>query len=139
MKHLIVSFILLVSFFCVKQVIAQKVWYENTILWTAPGDDGNTGIASLYDMRYSTDSLTLINNWNACTPCVLIPNMPVPDSAGSPQSFFFGDSLMTGTTYYFAIKTADEVPNWSGISSILVIYVPDIIPPAVIIDLRWIQ
>ena len=28
-----------------------------TLTWTAPGDDGMVGTCSLYDMRWSTDSL----------------------------------------------------------------------------------
>jgi chitodextrinase len=41
--------------------------------------------------------------------------------------------LSPATTYYFAMKTADEVPNWSGISNVITkttAAAPDIIRPA---------
>jgi hypothetical protein len=87
----------------------------NSILltWTAPGDDGNSGIASEYDIRYSTSTID-DNNWDAASQ---VSGEPSPRAAGSPESFTVS-GLQPGTTYYFAIKTADEIPNWSGISNI---------------------
>jgi hypothetical protein len=41
---------------------------------------------------------------------------PVPLAAGFIQNHVIS-GLDSSTTYYFAIKTADEVPNWSGISN----------------------
>jgi len=41
---------------------------------------------------------------------------PAPQSAGSTENFTVG-GLTPGTAYYFALKTADEVPNWSGLSN----------------------
>ncbi len=84
-----------------------------TLVWTAPGDDGNTGTATQYDIRYSTNS---INNgtWNSATQ---ISGEPTPSVAGTPESLTV-TGLAENTTYYFAIKTADEVPNWSALSNI---------------------
>jgi chitodextrinase len=46
--------------------------------------------------------------------------------------------LQPSTTYWFAIKTADEVPNWSGISNILsrtTLAAPDAVRPAPVANL----
>ena len=84
-----------------------------TLSWTAPGDDGSTGTATTYDLRYSNALITAAN-FNAATPVI---GVPAPRVAGSAESFVV-TGLSASTMYYFAIKTADEVPNWSAISNI---------------------
>lgn len=84
-----------------------------TLSWSAPGDDGNSGVASEYDIRYATVPITA-SNWSSAVP---ISGEPEPLSAGGAESFDV-TGLNPGTLYYFAIKTADEVPNWSGLSNI---------------------
>jgi len=81
--------------------------------WTAPGDDGNSGTASSYDIRYSTVSID-DSNWGSATQ---ISGEPNPSSAGSSESMTIS-GLSSSTTYYFAIKTSDEVPNISGLSNV---------------------
>jgi alpha-tubulin suppressor-like RCC1 family protein len=83
-----------------------------TLTWTTPGDDGNTGTATTYDIRYSTSLITEAN-WVSATQCV---GEPTPKIAGSNEIFTVTD-LSPITTYYFALKTADEVPNWSELSN----------------------
>ena len=83
-----------------------------TLTWTAPGDDGSTGTASQYDIRYSTAVIT-DNNWDSASQ---VTGEPAPQIAGTNQSFTV-TGLNPSTTYYFAIKTADEVANWSIISN----------------------
>jgi len=85
-----------------------------TIEWTATGDDGSTGTASLYDIRYSTSLITDLN-WDAATQAT---GEQAPSAAGVGEVFTIS-GLTEGTTYYFAIKVADEVPNWSGLSNVL--------------------
>jgi len=85
-----------------------------TLTWTSPGDDGNFGTASEYDIRYSTSEITEAN-WDSATQAT---GEPAPQLAGSMESFIVGN-LTPGTTYYFALKTADEVPNWSGLSNVV--------------------
>lgn len=80
--------------------------------WTAPGDDGNTGTASSYDIRYSTSTITEAN-WSTATQVL---GEPTPSIAGTSESMTIS-TLLPNTTYYFAIKTADEVPNTSAISN----------------------
>jgi len=81
--------------------------------WTAPGDDGSTGTATSYDIRYSTSLITSAN-WGLATS---VSGEPSPSSSGSPESMTV-DGLNPGTTYYFAIQTSDEVPNKSGVSNV---------------------
>ena len=82
------------------------------LTWTAPGDDGMEGTASLYDIRYSTSEING-DNWDEATQC---DGEPFPSPAGETESFIVS-GLSPNTTYYFALKTADEVPNWSGLSN----------------------
>jgi len=82
--------------------------------WTAPGDDGNSGTATSYDIRYSTSTINS-SNWNSA---IQVSGEPTPDSAGSSESMTVS-GLSPSTTYYFAIKTSDEVPNVSGLSNIV--------------------
>jgi hypothetical protein len=80
--------------------------------WTAPGDDGATGTATTYDVRYSTSAITA-GNWGSATQAT---GEPTPSVAGSSESMTIS-GLTASTTYYFAIKTSDEVPNESAISN----------------------
>jgi len=84
-----------------------------TLTWTAPGDDGNVSSASQYDVRYSSQNITEAS-WDPATQCA---GEPYPQPAGSSESFVV-IGLSPETTYHFALKTADEVPNWSGLSNI---------------------
>ncbi|MCD6250374.1 MAG: fibronectin type III domain-containing protein, partial [candidate division Zixibacteria bacterium] len=84
-----------------------------TLVWTAPGDDGTTGTATTYDIRYSTSTITDVN-WDAATQ---VSGEPVPQPAGTPESLSVA-GLSENTTYHFAIKAADERNNWSGLSNI---------------------
>jgi len=93
----------------VEAVTASSV----TLGWTAPGDDGSTGRASSYDIRYSTSPITEANFTDA-TEAI---GEPFPSAPGTLESFVV-TGLEASTTYYFALKTADEVPNWSELSNV---------------------
>jgi phosphodiesterase/alkaline phosphatase D-like protein len=93
---------------------AQVTHNSISLTWTAVGDDSLTGTASQYDLRYSTSAITATNFASATR----WTSMPSPTAPGSTQTVTV-TGLAPSTTYYFAIKTADEVPNWSGISNIL--------------------
>ncbi|HUW82423.1 MAG TPA: Calx-beta domain-containing protein, partial [Phycisphaerae bacterium] len=83
------------------------------LTWTAPGDDGMTGTAKTYDIRYSTSSINE-GNWAGATQ---VDGEPAPQAGGSAEQFVVA-GLTIGQTYYFAIKTSDEVPNQSGLSNV---------------------
>jgi hypothetical protein len=80
--------------------------------WNAPGDDATAGTATTYIVRYNTTPITE-DNWDASTD---VTGEPTPSEAGSVETMTVS-GLPTGQTYYFAIKTEDEVPNISSISN----------------------
>ena len=80
--------------------------------WIASGDDGSAGTASAYIVRYNTTNISE-SNWATSTD---ITGEPAPSPAGSVESMTVS-GLTPGQTYYFAIKTQDEVPNTSGVSN----------------------
>jgi len=82
--------------------------------WTATGDDGNTGLAYAYDIRYHTLPLTEYN-FSMAQRLLLAPR---PDAAGTRQSVTI-TGLNDGMKYYFAIKVMDERGNWSPISNVV--------------------
>ncbi|TMQ69859.1 MAG: hypothetical protein E6K81_13950 [Candidatus Eisenbacteria bacterium] len=108
---------------------AQTVTYNSVQLsWTASGDDSLTGTAARYDLRYSTSAITAAN-FAGATPWA---TTPTPTAAGTHQSVTV-TGLQPNTTYWFAIKSGDEVPNWSGVSNIIsrtTLTAPDTIRPA---------
>ncbi len=97
-----------------------------TLSWTAPGDDGDVGTASQYDIRYSTAVITAANFSLALKTALA----PTPKIAGLAESFTV-NGLSAGTTYHFAIKTADEVPNWAAISNVVSRTTLVVAPPGV--------
>ncbi len=85
-----------------------------TLSWTAPGDDGNNGTARSYDLRYSTSSINS-GNFNAATN---VPGIGAPNVAGALETVIVGN-LQSNTTYYFAVKSADEANNVSNLSNVI--------------------
>lgn len=105
-----------------------------TLSWIAPGDDGSTGTASIYDIRYSSTLITE-GNWGASSQ---VTGEPTPQVAGSVESFTV-TPLDPGSTYYFAIKTRDEVFNWSALSNVISVSTDDQTAPATIDDLEIVE
>ncbi|MCK4414790.1 MAG: fibronectin type III domain-containing protein [Candidatus Eisenbacteria sp.] len=87
------------------------------LAWTAPGDNGMDGQASTYDIRYSTDSDSLAAWADTSMVVVSVPNAPPPSSPGSTDTVRIS-GLTPITSYYFALKTADEASNYSDLSNI---------------------
>lgn len=85
-----------------------------TVQWTAPGDDGQSGTAKQYQLRYSPQPITQTN----FMACYAVPNVPAPAPAGTLQSCSI-TGLTPGQTYYFAIRTWDEANNVSPISNVV--------------------
>ena len=85
---------------------------STTLSWTATGDDGVTGSAAVYDVRYSTSSPL---DWDTATQ-VRGESPPLP--AGSVETFTVS-GLDTDTTYYFGLQVKDNVGNKSGISNVV--------------------
>ncbi len=104
---------------------------EIDLTWTASGDDGATGTAASYIIKYSTSNITNDTEFNAATD---VSGEPSPDVSGTTESMTVG-GLTAGQVYYFAMKTQDEVPNTSNLSNSTsaqakeTIIQPDTIPP----------
>ena len=111
----VISFVSLVS--TTKQVFAASA----TVLWTTPGDDGALGRASQYGFRISANAISgtdTVSWWNAATIVNTVGK--VPGIAGTLDSLVL-TGLVSGTRYYAILRTADEVPNWSGFSNVATI------------------
>ena len=94
-------------------VTASPTLTTISVVWTAPGDDGNSGTASEYDLRYSTSQITE-QDWGAA---IHVDGEPAPKPAGDLETVRV-ENLESGKKYYFAVKTSDEVPNVSALSNV---------------------
>lgn len=113
-----------------------------TLSWTAPGDDGGSGTATSYQMRYTTmrpdttSQATIDNWWFVATP---VTTLPVPQLSGTTQFVNVAPmgGFMARQTYYFVMKACDEVTNCSVYSNVAVFVVPgDLLAPRRTNDLR---
>jgi len=85
-----------------------------TLTWTAPGDDGWEGRATLYDLRYSNLPIDEFNFGKS----LRLASVPAPIKGGATQRFTV-DGLDSDTEHYFAIKARDDAGNWSRISNVV--------------------
>jgi len=84
------------------------------LTFTATGDDGPTGTATAYDIRYSTTGpITNDTQFNAATQAT---GEPAPQAAGASESIVVTGLNFT-TTYHFALKVLDENANLSPLSN----------------------
>ncbi len=84
------------------------------LTWTAPGDDGNSGTAVEYDIRYLSLPITE-ENWDVA---ILVSGEPSPGQANTSETMLI-PNIDFAATYYFAMKTADEAGNWSNLSNVV--------------------
>lgn len=84
------------------------------IFWRASGDDGQSGTAATYEIRYSTAPIDA-SNWTGAS---LALNPPAPSGPLTWQSYQFSN-LIPFATYYAAIKVKDEAGNISPLSQIV--------------------
>ncbi len=92
--------------------VIEKRLNSIKLSWTATGDDGNIGTATLYDLRYST-SLIDETNFDSATK---VANLPTPKASGSNEEFLVTE-LEHSTTYHFALKAIDNGGNKGEISN----------------------
>ncbi|HBC46463.1 MAG TPA: hypothetical protein DCZ43_05405, partial [candidate division Zixibacteria bacterium] len=83
------------------------------ISWTAPGDDGNFGMANHYVIKYSNAPIN-DTNWDSASE---VADPPAPIEPGQDQSFTL-TGLYAGQFYYMGIKSYDEAGNASPLSNI---------------------
>ncbi len=81
--------------------------------WAATGDDGMSGTATAYDVRYSTAPIDETNFHLAAR----VANPPKPVAPGVTQQFKVS-GLAPLTTYYVALKVLDNVGNASALSNL---------------------
>ncbi len=81
--------------------------------WTSTGDDGTSGAASLYEIRFSTSDLLDPEALDGATALFLQVSQP-----GKARYSISVGNLERGRIYYFRIRAADEVLNWSPWSNV---------------------
>ena len=86
---------------------------EVNLDWIAPGDNGNTGTATEYILRYADTAIDSESAWNSASE---VTGEPVPQIAGSAETLTVSD-LTPGETYYFALRTMDSDANLSELSN----------------------
>src|SRR5436190_7632101 len=93
---------------------------------TAPGDDGTVGVATRYEMRISTMPITPAD-WTGAAP---VAGLPTPRPSGTRQETMV-HGLSPDTTYSFALRSVDDVGNWSALSNVVRWdWSQDAVPPA---------
>lgn len=86
-----------------------------TLGWTAPGDDGLTGLATAYDVRSSTTTLSATTF--AAAQRV---SSGAPSSPGTRERLTVS-GLRPATKYTFALLTRDEADNASALSNVVTV------------------
>ncbi|MCZ6688149.1 MAG: right-handed parallel beta-helix repeat-containing protein [Planctomycetota bacterium] len=90
--------------------------------WTATGDDGATGTATAYILRFSASPILNDTDFNAA---MTYPQTWTPLAAGNMETLVVDLTLVGYSWYgglgYFAIKAEDEVPNESSLLSPLTV------------------
>lgn len=83
------------------------------LTWTAQGDDGNQGAATLTDLRF-LDTPISEANW---AQAFAASGEGTPPRAGTAQWLRVA-GLNPATTYFFALKQRDDAGNWSALSNV---------------------
>jgi hypothetical protein len=98
--------------------VTMELFAGLKLQWTAPGDDSLWGTAALYEIRYSTDSLSSDTTlwWQEA---IQAPDPPYPSAEGDTDSLYLVD-LDTSTTYYCLLVAYDELGNRSPFSNLAV-------------------
>jgi len=82
--------------------------------WTAPGNDIDSGTATVYDLRQSTSPIDM-TNWEQA---LCIEGEPVPAEAGTVQEILLLPYDLSATQY-LAIRTRDADFNFSPLSNVI--------------------
>ncbi len=81
--------------------------------WAAVGDDGYYSVADAYELRYGTDPILDLADWEAATEAT---GLPAPAAAGVVQTFDLG-GLTQETEWHFCLRVADDEGYWSPLSN----------------------
>jgi len=88
---------------------------EIRFTWTAPGDDGAAGTASAYEIKWAYAPITA-GTFAAAADLDRWLGEPLPAAGGTPETLFVC-GLDPDSTYHFALRAQDEVPNTGGVSN----------------------
>ncbi|MDI6641460.1 MAG: hypothetical protein QME68_04005, partial [Elusimicrobiota bacterium] len=113
---------------------ASSGQFEGTVelVWTTTGDNNSTGNIQngFYEIRYTTGSQHL---WIE-SPWAIIQSTSVLQGTSVKTNI---TGLIPGNTYYFWVRIADEISNWSSISNKATAEASiDKIPPAPVTKLQ---
>ncbi len=81
--------------------------------WTAVGDDGLSGTADYYLIRYSESAIITESDWDAAT---VISNLRTPAASGTPETYATLN-LPIGHELYFSVRAVDDAGLESDIVS----------------------
>lgn len=117
-------------------MVAPSMAGELTVMFTAPGDDGDVGTANEYLVAFSqyefdivtVDSLMAEGIVDTARFCSL------PQISGTLE-YCTLTGLEDEGLYWVSIKTVDEADNWSSWSNVHSDYAIDNTPPSTINDL----
>jgi hypothetical protein len=83
------------------------------LVWTAPGDDGNTGRAASYIVKTSTYPILTEADWNNAEGK---PGEPVPSEAGTIERMTIRN-LISASYVYVGMRAVDDFLNMSPIGN----------------------
>ncbi|HEX6045885.1 MAG TPA: S8 family serine peptidase [Pyrinomonadaceae bacterium] len=83
-----------------------------TLIWTAPGDDGNVGKVTAYEVRFSDTNLNDAN-WDIAQPMA----GPVPNDPGITQ-FVTTKVLWRHPSGFIGVRAVDDIGNKGPIASV---------------------
>jgi subtilisin family serine protease/subtilisin-like proprotein convertase family protein len=95
--------------------VANSALFSIALTRSASGDDGDTGTASFYDVRYGASPILSESDWNAATKAI---GEPDPRPSGSTETFVV-TGLDHSTSYHFAVRTRDNLGHLAALSNIV--------------------
>jgi len=96
-----------------------------TVSFTASGDDGASGTAASYDLRWSTEAISG-TTWPGAQAVV---GEPAPSAPGTPESITI-TGLTEDVTYHVALRVFDDAGNESALSNVVSGKTSDVTDPA---------
>ena len=105
-------------------IVVDSTATSVVLRWQATGDDGNEGTVAQYELRYDTIYESLLN-WDEAI-VYPISSTPKPNTF---WEFLEVQDLDSTIGYFFGLKASDEAGNWSALSNIVSVHVPDTTSP----------
>ncbi len=107
-----------------------------TLTWTAVGDNGTTGTAASYDLRYATGAGCPLSSSNFASGTAITTS--APKAAGQTETAT-ASGLTASTSYCFALEVSDAAGNVSALSNVVTESTSapsgDTTPPSAVTDL----